>query len=60
MNTPNQTTVSITNEYGTYTTSIDKTAVRLETLIEEVIIPALLAVGYSDEAINKHIPGAQL
>lgn len=54
------TSLSITNEHGTYTTSIPETGIPLSDFIDKILIPTLLAAGYSDKTINEHIQGARL
>lgn len=46
------TTISLMNEYGTYTVSIHDKDLTLEDLFATAIEPVLLAAGYHQDSIN--------
>jgi hypothetical protein len=51
------TKISIRNEHGEYSVEVNKTGMPLSELLEEVIEPALLAAGYSQNAIDECMGG---
>ncbi len=51
-NLKKMTKIEITNENGTYSIAIPHENVTISMMMENLIVPALLAAGYSDELIT--------
>jgi len=51
----NKTTIALKNECGTFTVSVDKTTMVIGDVVDELIVPLLLGVGYSDKTIGRRI-----
>ena len=50
-----KTTVALKNECGTFSVSVDKTTMIICDVIDELIVPLLLAAGYSDKTLGRYI-----
>lgn len=54
------TAVAIITEHGAFATEVPDIELPLSQFIDKVLVPTLLAAGYSTNAINNHIQGANL
>ena len=50
------TSIEFMNEYGSYTISMVEDIVQLDTVMQELVKPMLLAVGYQAENVDEYIP----
>jgi hypothetical protein len=51
----NETTITLKNEHGEYTITINKGGISIGSVIEDLVIPLLLAAGYAKETIDRYI-----
>lgn len=49
------TKVTIENEFGKYTVEVDKDDMNLSELLDQLVLPALLSVGYHRSTLDKYI-----
>lgn len=52
-----RTSVTISNEHGVYSVSVDRTEVGLDELVDDVITPALLSAGYAEATVKDFLGG---
>ena len=50
------TSIEFENEFGRYTIIIEEDIEKLQDVMQELVKPVLLAVGYQPENINEYIP----
>lgn len=48
-----KTTLTLENEYGTYTISVNKQDMSIDEVVDELVVKVLLAAGYHIEIINE-------
>lgn len=48
----NTTTLTLRNEYGEYTVQVNQRELTIAEIIDDLVIPVLLAAGYSREVID--------
>lgn len=49
------TKITIEDQYGRYLVELNKDDLNIQEVFEELIVPALLACGFSSETINKYL-----
>ena len=47
-----ETTITVTNTYGTYSVSVNDSDLGIESFIDLLVRPVLLAVGYNPSNVN--------
>lgn len=50
-----KTSIALVNEDGSYTITIPHVGINMETMINELIVPLLLAAGYNTSSIESYI-----
>ncbi len=51
----NQTTLTLTDSYGSYTITINKIDNTLGTVVQELVKPVLLAAGYHPDSVSDYL-----
>lgn len=54
MDNPAKTVISIKNEYGEYTVTVNHTDMTLDDLMQKAIEPCLCAAGYAQKTIDDY------
>jgi len=57
MNSDNYTQITINDGYATHSTRVDEIDLDIDNLYQRVLLPTLLAVGYSESVIEEYFQG---